>query len=267
LNGQINLYGFWDGTAFLTKSGDLGMVLRVSGVDYESLDHASQEFAVKRLEAALKSFGAGFHVYQYLFKCNRPEIPFAHYDHPVVQASTDERKQFFEAKRDRLYQIEIFYCILIEGTQSKTSISSAIVQMFSNPSAAVSTLKAKFTSNSMKTLLRSQIERDLARLEQCVQAFTRQLRDLVQIDILNQEEQFRFFRRLLNYDQPRVAGKPKHTQFLDYQIANSDIEAERNHLRVGGHIVRILTMKESIAGEEVASLSANPHFSRGVSEE
>ena len=30
--------GFWDETTFLTKSGDLGMVLRVQGVDYESLD-------------------------------------------------------------------------------------------------------------------------------------------------------------------------------------------------------------------------------------
>ena len=68
LNDHINLYGFWNETAFLTKSGDLGMVLRVSGVDYESLDHAEQEYAVKRLEAALKAFGPGFHIYQYLFK-------------------------------------------------------------------------------------------------------------------------------------------------------------------------------------------------------
>ena len=34
---HLNLYGFWNETAFLTKSGDLGMVLRVTGVDYESL--------------------------------------------------------------------------------------------------------------------------------------------------------------------------------------------------------------------------------------
>jgi hypothetical protein len=51
---HIKLYGFWNETAFLTKSGDLGMVLSVAGVDYESLDHAEQEYAVKRLEAALK---------------------------------------------------------------------------------------------------------------------------------------------------------------------------------------------------------------------
>src|SRR5438874_11160937 len=117
LNDHINLIGSWSETVFLTKSGDLGVVLRVPGVDYESLDHTGQEYAVKRLEAALKSFGPGFHVYQYLFKSNRPEIPFASYDDPVVQAAIDQRRQFFESKRDRLYQIEIFYCIVLEGAR------------------------------------------------------------------------------------------------------------------------------------------------------
>jgi len=55
LNDHINLYGFWNETAFLTKSGDLGMVLSVPGVDYESLDRSQQEYAVKRLESALKA--------------------------------------------------------------------------------------------------------------------------------------------------------------------------------------------------------------------
>jgi type IV secretion system protein VirB4 len=49
LNAHINLYGFWNETSFLTKSGDVGMVLRISGVDYESLDRSEQEYAVKRL--------------------------------------------------------------------------------------------------------------------------------------------------------------------------------------------------------------------------
>jgi len=93
LNDHINLYGFWNETTFLTKSGDVGMVLSFPGVDYESLDHAEQEYAVKRLEAALKAFGPGFHVYQYLFKSNRPDIPFARYDDPVVEAAIEQRRQ------------------------------------------------------------------------------------------------------------------------------------------------------------------------------
>ena len=68
---------------------------------------------------------------------------------------------------------------------------------------------------SMKTLLRSQINSDLARLTSRVQAFVRQLTDFMQIEILNQQGQFRFFRRLLNYDDWRSSRRedqrtPRH---------------------------------------------------------
>jgi len=244
---HINLYGFWNETAFLTKSGDLGMVLRVTGVDYESLDHAQQEYAVKRLEAALKLFGPGFHVYQYLFKANHPQIPFAGYDDPIVQTGQDRRRQFFQEKADRLFEIEIYYCILVRGARSKTGVGAALAQMFRDPAGGWNELKAQFSGRGMKTLLRSQIERDLSRLEQGVQAFTNQLSDLTPMEVLDQEGQFRFLRRLLNYDDWRIAGKPQHSQFLDYQIVNSDVDAERDHLRIGDHFVRVLTMKEAIS--------------------
>ena len=150
LNDHINLDGFWNETAFLTKTGDLDMVLSVPGVDYESLDHSEQDYAVKRLEAALTAFGPGFHVYQYLFKSN-PDIPFAKYDDPIAQ-----------------------------------------------------------------------------------------------IEVLDQQGQFTFFRRLLNYDDRLIAGKLQSTQFRDYQVVNSDIESEHDQLRVGDYIGRVLTMKEAI---------------------
>jgi type IV secretion system protein TrbE len=246
LNAHVNLYGFWNETTFLTKSGDVGMVLRVTGVDYESLDRSEQEYAVKRLESALKAFGPGFHVYQYLFKSNRPDIPFAKYDDPVVDAAIDQRRKFFEAKRDHLYEIEIFYCILLEGPRSKTGVGAALARLFHDPSGGVGELKAQFTNDSMKTLLRTQIEQAVRRLDQQVLAFCRQLADLMHIEVLNQQKQFTFFRSLLNYDGWRIAGRPRSTQFLDYQVVNSDIEAERDHLRIGDHIVRVLTMKEAI---------------------
>src|SRR5208337_5187232 len=133
LNDHINLYGFWNETAFLTKGGDVGMVLSVPGVDYESLDRSEQGYAAKRLEAALKAFGPGFHVYQYLFKSNRPDIPFAKYDDPIVEAAIEQRRKFFEAKRDHLYQVEIFYCILLEGARSKTGVGTALARLLHDP--------------------------------------------------------------------------------------------------------------------------------------
>ena len=246
LNDHINLYGFWNDTTFLTKSGDLGVVLQIQGVDYESLDSVEQEYAVKRLESALKAFGAGFHVYQYLFKSNRPDIPFASYEDPVIEAAIDQRRRFFETKREDLYEIEIFYVVMLEGARSKRGVGTAIGRFFSDPAGAIEELRAQFTNNSMKTLLKSQIEADLARLDQRVQAFNRQLADFVSISVLDRASQFTFLRRLLNYDDWRIAGKPQSTQFLDYQVVNSNIEAERDHLRVGEHFVRVLTMKEAI---------------------
>src|SRR5215813_5895346 len=126
LNAQINVYGFWDATTFLTKSGDLGVVLRVGGVDYESLDSGEQEYTVKRLEAALKAFGPGFHVYQYLFKHNRPDIPFAHYDDPVVATAFEQRRRFFDEKSEHLYTVEVSYFIRLEGAPTKTAIRAGI---------------------------------------------------------------------------------------------------------------------------------------------
>ena len=136
LNAHINLYGFWNQHAFLTKSGDLGIVLRVRGIDYESLDAAAQEYAVKRLEAALKTFGPGFHVYQYLFKTNRPRIPFASYEDPVVQAAVDQRKEFFEGKLDELFEVELYYAIVIEGMRSKPGIAAALGRLATDPGGA-----------------------------------------------------------------------------------------------------------------------------------
>jgi type IV secretion system protein TrbE len=112
------------------------MVLSIPGVDYESLDRSEQEYAVKRLDAALKAFGPGFHVYQYLFKSNRPDIPFARYDDPIVEAAIDQRRKFFEAKRDHLYQVEIFYCILLQGGRSKTGMGAALARFLRDPSGA-----------------------------------------------------------------------------------------------------------------------------------
>ena len=84
---QINLYGFWDEQCFLTKSGDLGSVLKIGGVDYESLDRAGRDYAVKRLEAALRSLDDRTRLYQILFKRNHPTISHAEYENLLERAS------------------------------------------------------------------------------------------------------------------------------------------------------------------------------------
>ena len=61
----------------------------------------------------------------------------------MVEAAIDQRRQFFEAKRDCLYQIEIFYCIVLEGARSKTGIGAALVRLLRDPAGAMDELKAQ----------------------------------------------------------------------------------------------------------------------------
>ena len=75
-NEQVNLYGFVDSHVFLTKTGDLGVVLEVRGVDYECLDGNTLDGLTKRLESAFKLFDDNYRIYQYLFKRNNETIPY-----------------------------------------------------------------------------------------------------------------------------------------------------------------------------------------------
>ena len=136
---------------------------------------------------------------------------------------------------------------MLEGSRSKTGFRTALSQLVRDPAHAIAELTAQFNRKAVKKLLRSQIEADLGRLERPVRTFAQQLKDLMRVEVLDQQGQLRFFRRLINYDEWRIAGTPQSTQFLDYQVVNSNIEAERDHLRVGDHMVRILTMKEAIS--------------------
>jgi len=91
LNGVVNLYGFIGENVFLTKSGDVGVILEVRGIDYECLDGASIDTFTKRLESALRLFDENYRVYQYLFKRSNPGISYKLYGNPIVDAAIRNR--------------------------------------------------------------------------------------------------------------------------------------------------------------------------------
>ena len=68
LHENISVFGFLDDSVFFAKNGDVGVVLKVQGVDYECLDTKAIDHFTKRLDSAFKLFDPRFRVYQYLFK-------------------------------------------------------------------------------------------------------------------------------------------------------------------------------------------------------
>ncbi|HEX4020769.1 MAG TPA: DUF87 domain-containing protein [Acidobacteriaceae bacterium] len=242
---QINLYGFWDENAFLTKSGDLGAMLRIGGIDHESLDHAGRDYMVKRLEAALRSLDDRTRLYQILFRCNRPEIPHSEYENPLVRAAVEQRAAFLQSKADRLYSIEIFWVVMIDGSYQKTGLLHALSQLPKQPRSSLRDLRSLFSGNKERTLIYRQIERDRLRLQQKAQNLSGQLNDLMTVELPGAEETFRILRRLVNFRPSKVHNARLYSALhLDWQLCDSELEAHRGYLRLDDDYVRVLTLKE-----------------------
>jgi type IV secretion/conjugal transfer VirB4 family ATPase len=242
---QINLFGFWDEHCFLTKTGDLGVVLKIGGIDYESLDHAGRDYAVKRLEAAFRSLDDKTRLYQILFKHNRPIIPHAQYDSPLVRAAVEQRSAFLQSKADRLYSIEIYWVVMVDGRYAKTGLLHALSQLTKSPREGVRELKTLFAGKQHRTLLYEQIERDRLLLQQKVNSLSGQLNDLMRVELSGAEGIFRLARRLVNFRPSKIAEAPLcGTHHLDWQLCDSELEAHRGYLRLDDDYVRVLTLKE-----------------------
>jgi type IV secretory pathway VirB4 component len=114
LNSVVNLYGFADDHVFLTKSGDLGVVLALDGVDYECLDPDQREAVTRRFEIALRVLDESMRLSQYVLKRNRVAVPHTPSTDPVVDALLERRRQWLEDKGADLYTLQLYAVVLAE---------------------------------------------------------------------------------------------------------------------------------------------------------
>src|SRR5512138_1674397 len=113
VNSFVNLFGFIDDHVFLTKSGEVGVALKVDGRDYECLDPFELNEITRRFEASLRTFDSGFRIYQYLVKRDSAQIPRSeHYANPVVREAVSSRVEYLEGKADELYTLDIYFVIV-----------------------------------------------------------------------------------------------------------------------------------------------------------
>jgi type IV secretion/conjugal transfer VirB4 family ATPase len=245
LQAHVSLYGFWDEQTFLTKSGDLGMVLQVKGIDYESLDSTGQDQAVKRLEAALRTLDPRVRVYQALFKASHQAIPHQQYANPLVRAAIDQRMAYFAARADQLFSIDLFLIVLIQGAYAQSTLWHVLQKASRDIGGALQEAIALFSKDERRVFLGEQIERDHQLLRQKVMSLTGQLSDLVEIQLLGAEEAFRTLRRFINFGPSKIRNSRLHgSRYLDFQLCDSEIEAHRGFLRLDDYYVKVLTLKE-----------------------
>jgi type IV secretion/conjugal transfer VirB4 family ATPase len=265
-NEQVNLYGFIDSHVFLTKTGDMGVILEVRGVDYECLDGNALDGITKRLESALKVFDDNYRIYQYLFKRNNETIPYKLYGKPIVDTAIKNRVAYFAAKSETLFSLSIYYVILFEGFRYTRTLSRALSEFPKHPSKALGELRAHFSGQKQVLLLDREISKGQATLRQKVDSFILQVSDFLPTRLLDKQEAFRVLKHTLNFDPQKIAlARLKYDTFLDYYLCESHLECHRGFLRLDDYYVKVLTLKEPSAQsfplifERLLEVQANYH--------
>src|ERR1700676_3086548 len=175
LSEQVNLYGFVGPNIFLTKTGEVGVILEVRGVDYECLETDSLGGFTKRLESALKLFDENYRVYQYLFKRNNETIPYKLYGNPIVDTAIRNRIAYLGSKADTLFSLSVYYVVLYQGFQTVHKLGTALAEFPKNPKKAVADLQAHFSSQKQVVALGQHVTNAEAVLLQKVRSFSLQV--------------------------------------------------------------------------------------------
>ncbi len=247
-NEQVNLYGFIDQHVFLTKTGHLGVILEVRGVDYECLDGASIDGITKRLESALKLFDENYRVYQYLFKRNNESIPYKLYGNPIVDTAIQNRVAYLAAKADTLFSLSIYYVILFEGFRYTRTLGNTLADFPKKPAKALGEFLAYFSTEKHVVLFDREIAKAQATLLQKAESFILQVSDFLTVRLLDKQEAFCILKRTLNLAPDKLElAKLKYDTFLDFYLCESHLECHRGHLRLDDYYVKALTLKEPSA--------------------
>ncbi len=248
LNAMVNLFGFVGPHVFLTKSGEVGVILEMAGVDYECLEASTVDTLTKRLESALRLFDENYRVYQFLFKRNCQDIPHSFCGKPVVDAAIRDRVVYFQGKAENLFSLSIYFVVLCPTLASRSSLAGTLLEFPSNPGRCCSELAARFSANTSVRLDGIELGRAESALRQKVESFRTQVSDFVSVRLLGKRDAFRMLKRTLNFDPPKLdCAELKHDTFLDYYLCESHLECHRTYLRMDDYFVKVLTLKEPSA--------------------
>ncbi len=243
LHERINLVGFPTKRVVLMKSGALGMLAALGGVDYECLEQARRRQIVHRFQQAVRLCDEHVRIYQYMDKRKAPSIPWPSCANRVGRDISALRRAHLEARRERLFRIDLYLGFVWEGGTWYRSWMDRVRHFWRAPGEALAELGS---SPAQANVLMRQMLDDARRFEEKTRTCLAQLGEEVGARILEDEEVFRVLRTFLNYDPLRASAGVfrEHEIMLDSAVCDSPLECHRDHLRLGEEYVKVLVMKE-----------------------
>lgn len=216
---------FIDDQVFLTKGNALGVVIAVDGIDPECLTAETLESYTRRMAAAWRCFDDRFRLHQYFVKQSQASLSRDKICcNTAVERTVHSRIEYLKAKSNGLYSIQIYYVILFEPSPVRAT-----------------------TLSNKKALrqLAAQLERSRDTLRGYVEAFRRNIGDLIALNVLDKREAFAFFRLLVNLD-PAVtdAERLKYDSHFDYFLPSVPLACTDDGVRIGNTEVEVLSLRE-----------------------
>ena len=223
---QCSVFSFINDWCFITKTGAVGVVIEMEGIDYECLDQRDLDGVTRRLEAAFKLFGPEFRVYQYLFKSHFEPEPPRDYSNPVVQRAEQERAHYFAEKAEEMFSIHLYYVLLYQGTShvTKMTLAKALGSFLSQGfSTGTKNLKTLFSAKKEIVLIEDEIDQAATILLRQARSFVSHLSDLAEIKLLNKQRAFQMLRRIFNFDPGKQRERLKFDVLTDKYQAEAPI--------------------------------------------
>jgi type IV secretory pathway VirB4 component len=242
LNERVAVWGLVDDHTFLTKAGAVGVAFRLTPVDPACLEPAAQEAIVRRFEQALRQLDDSCRLYQYLVKRPATIAPPVEHPNALVHGTLQRRSAFLAERAATLFEYETYAVLLYEGWRSR---ASAVTRTKSPLRSPRETLRRRLSAAHVMTLLDGDLRRAVTHLHRQADAFAAQVTDAVRPTLLAKAEVFRFLRHLLNpAPQKADAATLKYDAYVDFFVADSTVECERDALYIDGYHLKVLTMKE-----------------------
>jgi type IV secretion system protein VirB4 len=240
LNELLAVWGFVNESIFLTKAGDVGVVLELKGPDATALTHEDRQRITHQFEAALRLLDERVRVYQYFVKENVAPFIAAAAPRALAAEAYERRSSYLNERRSQLFSVTQYVVLLLEH-DTLTGMGKALRDFGAHP---IQMVREKLSSKQTFALVESQVDGLVRALDRAASSITIQLAN-ARLRRLDKAEAFRFLRRLVNFD-PHVlaASQLRYDGHVDYFLSDSPVECHRDHLRIGSRFVTTLSMKE-----------------------
>ncbi len=124
-NAVFAPFAFLDQHVFLNKTGSVGVIYELSGIDPECLTDATMESNTKRLAAAFRLFHDDIRLYQYVVKQDGANVEAKTYQSAAATTTATNRAAFLNEKG--LYSIRLYLAVVLEPANLGKKLHTALL--------------------------------------------------------------------------------------------------------------------------------------------